>query len=386
MSPKLSNAELLCRLVGFESVSCHSNVPIADFVCQYLDRPGIQIDRLANADSDKVNLVVRVGPSADESPERHGLTLSGHMDVVPADEPQWRSDPFTLTETDTAYFGRGACDMKGFVAQAANLIRGCDAGTLAHPLVLILTYDEEVGTIGAAHLAEEFPNPESLPRNAIVGEPTELRVVRMHKGHTKMRITLCGESAHSAYPHLGANAIEPAGRVIAALIDLRKKLESERTDTSAFFPDTPCPALNLALISGGTAINIIPDRCVIDFGIRLLPGMDALQMIARVRESLESIEGVEEQAFEVISDSPSLLAEEDSPLHRALCECVGQSEGLGVSYASDAGWLQRMGMDCVLFGAGSIEVAHRPNEFIPKDQFARAGIILEDMVRRFCME
>ena len=382
----LSTTELLGKLVGFDSVSRNSNVPIADFICNYLDRCGVLVNRLPTADGDKVNLIARVGPGADDSDDRAGLVLSGHMDVVPADEPDWRSDPFELTETDGALYGRGACDMKGFLAQSLNLACRFADEPLRHPLVLVLTCDEEIGTVGAAHLAANAPEPESLPGQAVVGEPTELRVVRLHKGHTKMRVSISGRGAHSGYPQLGVNAIEPAGRILVALSELRESLQSEQGDTGEYFPETPYPVLNVSTIHGGSAINVVPDRCVIQFGVRLLPGMEATGLVDRVRALLRQTEGAGEWDLELINDSPALNTATDAPIYRARCDCVGQTETFGVSYASDAGWLQRMGMECVLFGGGSIEVAHKANEFIPRDQFARADEVLEQMVRRFCME
>ena len=219
---RLDNTDLLERLIGHDTVSRNSNLPLVDFLCEYLDRPGIRIERHPSPDGTKANLVVAMGPDIDE--ERRGLVLSGHMDVVPADEDDWRSDPFRLTRVDDTLVGRGTSDMKGFVAIAANAVAALDPAKLLHPLVLIFTYDEEVGTVGAKHFADTWPEPRQLPKSAIIGEPTSLRVIRMHKGHINLRLTSQGTAAHSGYPHLGLNAIEPVGRVIVALSDLRREL------------------------------------------------------------------------------------------------------------------------------------------------------------------
>lgn len=386
--------ELLRRLVGFDSVSRCSNLPIADHLSELLDRPGVTLVRDTYTDDngvDKVNLLARLGPPAgegDDGGERGGLVLSGHMDVVPADEPGWTSDPFELTERDGHLYGRGSADMKGFLALATTITRQLDPEALRAPLVLIFTCDEELGTLGAEHLhdhwSEVAPQIGPLPRAALIGEPTELEVVRMHKGHLKFRIELAGESAHSGYPHLGKSAIEAAGRVIRALTELRHQLEGERPDNAEHFPEAPYSPLNLGTIRGGAAINVVPDRCVIEGGARALPGMDSGQLAARVRAAIEEVAGADEVRFEVTGDSPPMLAPEDAPLHRALCEITGRPGGGSVSYATDAGWFQHLGMDCVIWGPGSIEVAHRPDEHLPVEQLRRARESLERLIHRFC--
>lgn len=226
MTALLSDAELLRRLVGYDSTSRNSNLPIADFIADYLDRPGVRIARNLSPDGDKANLVIRLGP-ADADPTRRGLVLSGHMDVVPADEDGWESEPFTLTAREDRYVGRGACDMKGFLALAMNRTRALDPARLARPLALVFTYDEELGTLGARHFVETW-DAQTLPRDAVIGEPTSLAVVRMHKGYLKLRVAFTGRAAHSGYPHLGQNAIEPAGRAIVALASLRREREIGR--------------------------------------------------------------------------------------------------------------------------------------------------------------
>jgi acetylornithine deacetylase len=385
MPPALSDRDLLARLVAFDSTSRYSNRPIAEFICDYLDGPGVTILRNASDDGEKVNLIVRVASRGD-SGDASGLILSGHMDVVPAEEPQWRSNPFTLTETADSYIARGAADMKGFVALAINLAREAAAGAapLSAPLVLLLTFDEELGLLGAQHFQRTWRGEIPLPRNAIIGEPTELRVVRLHKGHLKMRITLGGVPAHSAYPHLGRSAIEPAGRIIVAMSALRTALEAERCETSIHFPQTPFVTLNVATIHGGSAVNIIPDRCVLEVGARVLPGMDSKMIIDRVRAAVLAVDDLPECTVEVTNDGPPLHAPADCAVHSALCRIIGQAGDEAVSYASDAGVFQQMGIDSVLYGPGTIEVAHKPNESLPKAEFVEARRVLERVIGEFC--
>lgn len=381
MTALYSDAELLARMVAFDTTSCNSNLPLADFLCDYLDRPGVEITRAPSPDGSKANLVVHLGPEV--GPEGEGLTLSGHMDVVPAEEPDWTSDPFTLTDAGDRYVGRGACDMKGFVALAVNRAARLAGQPLHRPLALVLTYDEEVGTLGARHFAETWQQP--LPRHGIVGEPTSLEVVRVHKGHLQMKVTLTGVAAHSGYPHLGVSAIEPAGRVIVALSELRQQLQSEQPAHRELFPEVPFVALNVGLVHGGVAVNVVPEHCVLQLGARVLPGMDSAQLAARIRETVAAVTDPERCTIELVNDSPPLLVAEDAPICRQLYPLVGQRETVSASYATDAGWLQRLGLDCAIWGPGSIAVAHKPNEYMPKDQFQRAGELLDRVVAERCL-
>ena len=324
--------------------------------------------------------MVLAGP---DTGDREGLVLSGHMDVVPAEESDWRSDPFVLTESDDRYAGRGTADMKGFLALAANRLAAAEVSTLRRPLALLFTYDEEVGTLGARRFAETFAPTARLPRHVVIGEPTALRVVRAHKGMIRLHLRFTGRAAHSGYPHLGRSAIEPAARAIVALSTLRAELEAERPPHGDLFPEVPFVALNVGTVAGGSAANVIPDRCDVHLGIRVLPGMTVADVTTRVRAA---VGGAVDQPFtlEPVSESPAMLLDAEAPVHRAVCAAVGQHGSHSVMFASDAGWLQRAGFESVLFGPGSIEVAHQPNESLPIDEFRRAGQLLDDLIRRSC--
>lgn len=387
MPTHLSDSDLLARIVAFDTVSSNSNLPLADFLADYLDRPGVTIERHPGPDGTKANLIVRVGP---EREDRAGLALSGHMDVVPAGEPGWQSDPFTLTDGGDRWIGRGACDMKGFVALAANLLAEAASperrARLTAPLALVLTYDEEVGTLGARWLAEDYRHLESLPRSMIVGEPTSLAVVGLHKGHLKLRATFSGKGAHSGYPHLGANAIVPAGRAIVALADLGAALEREGAPSGDSFPDVPFAAVNVGTVHGGSAINIVPDRCVVEIGVRTMPGLESDALAPRVEAAIASVPlpaGVSIRT-EILSDSPPMSLSPEAPIHRLLCNLVGQQGMRSVGFATDAGWLARAGFDCAVFGPGTIEVAHKPNEWMPKAEYARGRALVERAVAALC--
>jgi acetylornithine deacetylase len=368
----LPDADLLRRLVAIDSTSALSNVPIAGEIAGYLEQAADRIEWCRDPREDKANLLIRFGPEPND--DRKGLILSGHMDAVPARESDWESDPFTLTDRGDRYVGRGSADMKGFLALAANAALA--STNLRHPLLLLFTYDEEAGTHGAKQFVESWDRGRPLPKHCIIGEPTSFRPARAHKGHLKLRITLTGRSAHSGYPHLGDNAIEKARPLLDALVALRSELEGERAHED-LFPDAPHVPLNIATIRGGTAVNIVPDRCEIEIGIRLLPGMSGEAMLERVRRAIGTAQ------LEVLSNSPPMLLDRSSALYEAVRPYAAPGPE-SVSFASDAGWLQTLGIDCLLFGPGAIEVAHRANEFIPKDEFHRSGGILRELIARFC--
>lgn len=385
MPALLSDHELLAKLVAFDSTSHRSNLPIIDFLSDYLEVPGVRLTRNPAPDEPKTNLVVELGPATDPT-TRDGLMLSGHVDVVPAEEPEWRTPPFELVAEGDRFYGRGSADMKGFVALAVNALlraRGRHT-TLRAPLALVITYDEELGTLGARHFAETWPTERPLPRRAIIGEPTSLEVVRLHKGHTKLALTVKGKPAHSGYPHLGHNAIEPMGRAIVALSELRAALQAEGGPNAEFFPEVPFVPMNLAQVHGGTADNIVPDSCRLMIGYRVMPGMISAPIEERIAQLLAGVLAGEEYQLERINYSPPMELPATSDLYQYLCAMVGQNKTVSASYATDAGWFQTAGFECLLYGPGDIATAHKPNEWLPKAEFVKASSDLDLIIDRFC--
>jgi acetylornithine deacetylase len=382
MASLLADDTLLARLVAYDTTSHRSNRELAEFICDYLDRPGVRITRHATADGAKLNLIVAAGPDDSD----RGLVLSGHMDTVPAESEGWHSDPFTLTAHDGAYVGRGAADMKGFLALAINRFAATAPARLRHQLALLFTHDEETGTQGARRLADDPAAVPPLPRATIIGEPTGLRVLRMHKGHLRLRLGFTGVPAHSGLPHLGVNAVEAGGRAIVALAELRRTLEGERPPHAEHFPEVPYVTLNVARVAGGGATNVVPADCVLDVGMRLLPDMSRDEMVDRVRAAVGGAVSAVSWTLTIVSETPPMMAGADVPVYRMLAGEVGQRETASAPYGSDAGWLSRLGLDCVICGPGSIEVAHKPNESIPVAEFVRGGELLDRVVRRACVE
>lgn len=381
----LDDVQLLSKLVSFDTTSHRSNRALSDFVCDYLADSGAAVARLDDAAGTKTNLIVRVGPQCEG-----GLTLCGHMDTVPAVEPDWESSPFELVECDGRLYGRGTTDMKGFLALALNSMAaaGMRSHELKRPLALLLTHDEEVGGLGAQRLRREWPDGAALPRNVVIGEPTGMSVVRMHKGHLKVRITVRGKSAHSGLPHLGENAIERSVDVLQALRLLAADWRRRTTATSDYFPECTFPVLNIGMLQAGSAVNIVPDRAVIDVGMRLLPGQDSQTAVDEISRAIAALPPDVRDAVEItiVNDNPPLLCDEGAEVCRALCEVLEQTETLGVSFASDAGILSSMGLQCVLWGPGDMRNAHRANEFLEVEQLQIARRRLDEIVNRFCRE
>lgn len=392
MPARLDDIALLHRLVQFDSTSARSNRAIAAWIADYLEGCGCRVELLSDAAGDKLNLLAWAGPAPSADPARAGLVLSGHLDTVPADEPDWRTAPFDLVEHAGRLHGRGAVDMKGFIALALNRLCGAApsagprAPDLARPLCLLLTHDEEVGSLGAQRFVREFPRLAELPRSVLVGEPTGGALVSMHKGHLKLRLTTAGRAAHSGLPHLGANAIERAADVLLLLRQAAAEMRQERSPSSIAFPECPHPVLNIGLIRGGRAVNIVPDACTIDLGVRLLPGQETPACVSRLRALLAGLpadvrDGLQ---FEIVNDSPPMLCDPRAPVCTAIGALLGQAEPRGVSFASDAGTLARHDFQCVLWGPGQMEHAHRANESLSVAEFEEAGRMLERIIHRCC--
>jgi acetylornithine deacetylase len=372
---------LLAELVAIDTTSSGSNLAAIARLAEILDRRGVALRRIPSPDGAKANLYARVGPEVDPT-TRAGLLLSGHTDCVPAREPEWTVDPFALTDRDDRWFGRGTADMKGFVALAAAFAAGIDPATLRAPLCLLFTYDEEVGMLGAREVVRQWPSDEALPRSCVIGEPTSLAVVRMHKGHLKLRVALAGKTSHSGTPQHGDNAIEKAAPVVAALAALRRELEAEGPLMADFFPEAPFVPLNIATIAGGVAINVVPDRCVVELGFRPLPGSDVEALRARVERAIRA--AAPSAAIELAGYSEPLETGESTPIHRFLCDLVGQRTSRGAPFATDGGPLGALALDTVIWGPGSIEVAHRADEWLPKREFHRCAELLPGLVDEFC--
>lgn len=349
--------EILDRLVSFASVAGRSNGEIVDWIRGYLGRHGIEARILPGPEGDRANLFASIGPAV-----AGGLLLSGHMDVVPAEEEGWDGNPFSLREAGGRLHGRGASDMKGFLACVLAAIPHLASRPLSRPVHLAFSYDEEAGCRGAPHLIAALPGLCPPPAACLVGEPTSLRPVLGHKGKAAIRITVRGRAGHSARPDLGANAIHAMAELLARAVAAAEDLARGRQD--AHF-EPPYPTLQVGTISGGRAINVIPELCTVEIEARALPGVDPLTLLQPV---MDHIPQLEENGFsvgcEIVSAYPGLAIVDRNPLADLLAEINGTTLLPAVSFGTEAGLFQRAGVPAVICGPGDIGRAHKANEYI----------------------
>jgi acetylornithine deacetylase len=367
----------LARLVAEPTVSHRPLLELAAFMAQRAEDAGFRVELFEDdQDAGKVNVVASAGP-----PDRGGLILSGHMDVVPVQGQPWTSDPFTLTERDGRLYGRGSSDMKAFLAASVEGLDRLDLSKLSRELVLVWTHDEEIGCVGSrklvGRLAEEG---RPLPSECWIGEPTDFRILRMHPGHVALRIRTSGLSAHSSKPDLGRSAIKAMRRVL----EIVEQVETEQMQDRRLeaFLERPYTTMNAAQISGGVAVNMVPDACELVVGYRPLPGDDPLAVF-RVLE--ERVKDLDAQA-ELLRVTPSMLTEEGCPLQGLLTPHACSAETSAASFATDGGNLEQLGISSLIFGPGSIDVAHAPDEYVERTALVRAVDMVEAVVRDRCME
>lgn len=379
--------DMIRRLVAVPSVSSHepsldqSNRAVVDLLSEWADALGGSVERreIAGLD-DKHNLIVSLGPHHTGEPA--ALLLSGHTDVVPVDEGLWRSDPFEATERDGLLFGRGTADMKGFLALAATAASRVDRSRMRRPLVLLATADEETSMAGAqALVADGGP----AARRAIIGEPTGGRPIRMHKGIMMGQLELQGRSGHSSRPAGGVNAIDGMVRVLAALQAMRAGWRQTRRHDGF---DVPEATLNFGAVHGGDAPNRICAGCTLTFDVRLVPGMQPGAVEAEIhRHAVAALEGTDVTALYhgMFGAIPPFESPADSGLVRALEEATGQPAGT-VMFGTEAPYLQQLGMDTVVMGPGSIDVAHQPDEHLSLAEVEPTVDLLASLIDRWCCE
>jgi acetylornithine deacetylase len=369
--PSYSATELLARLVRFDTTSHKSNLQLVRFVEDYLAQHGIASNLVPNADGAKASLYATIGPAGVP-----GVALSGHTDVVPVEGQSWTSDPFVLTERDGRLYGRGTADMKGFLACVLAAVPDLLKRKLAVPVHIAFSYDEEVGCIGVRPLIAEIERRFVRPRLVIVGEPTSMSVVDSHKGPVRWHVNVRGRAAHSSMAPLGVNAISVAAKLLAELARIEDELEAAPRDERF---DPPHATLQVTLIDGGTATNIVPVSCRFDFDVRALPGVDIAAIDKRVRtfaerECLPAMHRVAAEAgvdIAITNEVPPFAAGDASEAVALALHLTGQNETHAVSYATEAGLFQAAGSPSVVIGPGDIAQAHAADEWIAKDQLEK---------------
>lgn len=374
---------LLRALVAEPTVSNRPVLSLAALLAERAEARGLRAT-VYETSPGKVNVVARGGPEG-----VGGLTLCGHMDVVPPDGQDWSRDPFTLFDDGERLYGRGSCDMKGFLAAVDEALGGIDVRALRQELALVWTHDEEVGCLGAAALVSALQaEGRSLPRATLIGEPTGFRVCRLHPGHVTFTLEARGRAAHSSRPALGYSAVGLGARAVLALEALAADLRQE----TAFVDDlpTPHPVLNVGRIQGGTAVNIVPDACSIAFGIRPLPGQSVDALEARVHAALGPLADEARAAGGSLTltrghHTPALLTHADCAHAALLAPWASSPRATGAPFATDGGQLARLGVEVLVCGPGSIDDAHRPDESIAHADLARGVEMVQDLVRRRCL-
>lgn len=375
----MTSEEILKALIQFPSVVGQPNAAIVGWIAQYLGELGIEAQLLSGPEGDRANLFATIGPR-----DVPGLVLSGHMDVVPAQEPQWSADPFQLRVEGDKLFGRGTSDMKGFLAAALATVPSLIALKPARPIHLAFSYDEEAGCRGVPHLLAALPSLCALPAAAVIGEPSGLRPILAHKGKAAARFEVQGRSGHSSRPDLGLNAIHAMGRVIAAAGEAASKLSDGPLDP-VFEP--PYSTLQIGKIRGGEALNIIPESCIVEIEARAIAGVSPAALLEPVREALENLraEGFGTN-WRPIAGYPALSLPADAPIAGLMARITGEAPLAAVSYGTEAGLYQAAAIDAIICGPGDIARAHKPDEYVTRAELAACVDMLERLCAQFAQE
>ncbi|HMA99054.1 MAG TPA: acetylornithine deacetylase [Wenzhouxiangella sp.] len=375
--------DLLARLVEFPTISRDSNLELIDWAEERLTGLGARCRRTWSDDRRKANLWATLGPEGGG-----GVVLSGHTDVVPVEGQDWTTDPFEVTENDGRLYGRGTADMKGFSACILSVLGRADLTQLRQPLHVALSYDEEVGCLGVDRMLEDAISAGARPDYAIIGEPTEMRIIRAHKSINVFKTRITGKAAHSSQPHRGAGAIFAAARIINHLYRLGEERRAA-ADSNGFEP--PWTTVQVGQIQGGTAVNILPAACEFLWEYRALPDEDADEILAQIsafaeKEVLPALQEFAPDArvkTETLARVPPLVADQSLRGQEFVAGLPGvQNGGSGeVAFATEAGSFQRAGIASVVCGPGSIDQAHQPDEFIEISELERCEQMLEGVLK-----
>jgi acetylornithine deacetylase len=372
--------ELLEKLVEFDTTSRNSNLALVDFVEQQLVASGAHVQRLPDSTGGKAALVASFGPS-----KAGGVVLCGHTDVVPIDGQPWTRPAFKLTQEGDRLYGRGTTDMKGFLASALAAAPAMGAARLQRPIVFALTYDEEIGCLSADAVAAHLVANHPAPAVVVTGEPTSMTVVRAHKGVRVQRTTVTGRDAHSSRTDVGSSAIVAAARLVAHIDDMARQLAAGPHD-ARFVP--PYTTVNVGIINGGQALNIVPRACELLWEFRSLPGVDPDTISAQVHDyvvgsllpELRANAPEASVVTELLADVPALTDEQNEAAASLIAAIGGLQQEPAVAYGTDGSALQLAGLPTIVCGPGSMEQGHRPDEYVEVSQLDACDELLRRVV------
>ncbi|WP_439815208.1 acetylornithine deacetylase [Zavarzinia sp. CC-PAN008] len=379
----MDSIALLERLIAFPTVSRNPNINLIDFCADFLKARGAEVMLVPDGTGQKANLYAHLGPK-----DRPGIMLSGHSDVVPVDGQAWTRDPFALSEGAGRLYGRGTADMKGFVASALAAFDRAAGRDLAIPLNLALSHDEEIGCIGVRSLIADMAAWPVRPLMAIVGEPTSMQVGLGHKGKTALTATCCGHAAHSALAPTGLNAIHLAADFIARLRARQQHLAEHGKRDAAY--DVPYSTIHVGRIAGGIALNIVPDRCTLDFEIRTIAEEDDAALIAAIMADAEAVAAASRTEFpaaavdvSVAWGYPGLATDPGAEVVAFVAGLIGGNERIKLAFGTEGGLFdQELGIPAVVCGPGSMDQGHKPDEFVTRDQMARCDAMMDALIDR----
>ncbi len=384
----LSLMDLERRLIGFDTTSRNSNLALADFLAETLKGLGLAPKMFPSPEGKHASVFATLGPA-----DMGGLMLSGHTDTVPVEGQAWQSDPFTLAERDGRFYGRGTADMKSFIAQCLVAAEAVNRRQLKLPLHLAFTYDEEVGCGGAQRLVNALKSQGlPLPRCAVIGEPTNFQVFNKHKGYGPSRVTIKGVEGHSSKPGKGANAIRQAGLVIAKLMEVEEERRHHRSLEGEF--EVPYTTVNIGQIQGGTALNIIPNQCVVRFEYRTMPGEDPLYVFKQIEGYVNEVllpnfrrehPDVDIKVEKEQGHGLPMQAPPGSAIEKLVLELTRNTRTGAAPFYTEGAIYNESGIPTVICGPGDIDQAHRPNEFITREQLERGVPFLGQLISRVCM-
>jgi len=358
----MTTVEILRTLVAFDTTSHRSNLQLIHWIANYLEAHRVKVHLVHSEDKRKANLLASIGPDV-----AGGMVLSGHSDVVPVADQNWSSDPFTLVERNGRFHGRGAADMKGFIAACLSAVPSWQLRPLHRPIHLAFSYDEEIGCLGVPRLVSRLKTQVKAPALAIIGEPTEMRIGVRHRGFFGHRALFSGLPAHSSDPSLGASAIEPAAYLVTRLAGLRRSFARQGNEAT----------LNIGRIDGGTAINIVPGCCEVLWEFR--PHDEAAAELVRdaVCDALADLPaGVTVQAVQ-IAGVPALSTRNNDAAVSVARELGALWPEADLPFGTEAGFFQQVGISTVVCGPGSIAQAHQPDEWISATQLQAADRFMQ---------